>query len=97
MGKFKETPRCGKMRVLFCLQLCVYLAPWRESKESDKIFTFVLLSLYFGAAKQVRNIFISQLTVRGQIRKVPGSGASRGVVKRCKGFGVRTLMGPAIK
>ena len=68
-----------------------------ESKASDKIFSFVLLNLYFGAAKQVQNIYITQLTVRGQMRKVPGSGASRGVVRRCKRIGVRTPMGPVIK
>ena len=43
------------------------------SKVPDKIFTFVLLNLYFGATKQAQNIHTTQLTVRGQIRGCRGN------------------------
>ena len=49
---------------------------WRlggESKAPDKIITFVLLNLCFGATKQSQKIYITQLTVKGQIRGCRGN------------------------
>ena len=66
--KFQELPlRCGKIRVLFVTVLFIWHLGG-ESRAPDKIFTFVLLNLYFGATNQSQNIHITQLSVKGQIR-----------------------------
>ena len=75
-GEFSKSYPYDVVNKGFALFVTVVLI-WHlggESKAPDKILTFVLLNLYFGASKQSQqiNILIIQLTVKGQINGLSG-------------------------